>query len=87
MLLVRSAAGPALIAIIVVFVALVAATQWTAAMLAYQPALGAPWLDLGRVKLYAPWKVFAWWLAFEAERPPSSRAPGRSLPSPASSPG
>ena len=69
MLLVRSAAGPALIAIIVVFVALVAATQWTAAMLAYQPALGAPWLDLGSVKLYAPWKVFAWWLAFEAQAP------------------
>ena len=69
MLSVRSAAGPALIAIAVVFAALVAATQWTAAMLAYQPALGAPWLDLVGLKLYAPWKVLAWWLAFEAQAP------------------
>ena len=69
MLSVRSAAGPALIAIAVVVAALVAATQWTAAMLAYQPALGAPWLDLGSIKLYAPWKVFAWWLAFEPQAP------------------
>ena len=53
----------------VVFAALVVATQWTAAMLAYQPALGAPWLDLVGVKLYAPWQVFAWWLAFEAQAP------------------
>jgi type IV secretion system protein VirD4 len=59
MLSVRPAAGPALIGIAVVFAALVAATQWTAAMLAYQPALGAPWLDLVGIKLYAPWKVFA----------------------------
>ena len=37
---------------------LAAATQWAAAMLGYQPALGAPALDLLGLKLYAPWKLF-----------------------------
>ena len=46
-----------------------AATQWTAALLAYQPALGTPWLDLLGLKLYAPWKLFSWWLAFGAQAP------------------
>jgi type IV secretion system protein VirD4 len=38
-------------------------------MLAYQPALGAPLIDLLGIKLYAPWKLFAWWLAFDAQAP------------------
>ena len=46
---------------------LAAATQWAAAMLAYQPALGAPVVDLPGIKLYAPWKLFTWWLAFDAQ--------------------
>ena len=53
----------------VVLACLVAATQWTAALLAYQPALGTPWLDLVGLKLYAPWKLFFWWLAFGAQAP------------------
>ncbi len=53
----------------VVLVSLVAATQWTAALLAYQPALGTPWVDLLGLKLYAPWKIFSWWLAFGAQAP------------------
>src|SRR6185295_18419306 len=48
---------------------LTAATQWAAAMLGYQPALGAPLIDLLGVKLYVPWKLFAWWLAFDAQAP------------------
>jgi type IV secretion system protein VirD4 len=48
---------------------LAAATQWAAAMLAYQPALGAPAIDLLGLRLYAPWKLFAWWLAFDAQAP------------------
>ena len=58
-----------LLAAAVVLASLVAATQWTAALLAYHPALGAPWLDLLGLKLYAPWKVFSWWLAFGAQAP------------------
>jgi type IV secretion system protein VirD4 len=53
----------------VVLASLVAATQWTAALLAYHPALGAPWLDLLGLKLYAPGQVFSWWLAFGAQAP------------------
>jgi hypothetical protein len=58
-----------LLAATVVLASLVAATQWTAALLAHHPALGAPWLDLLGLKLYAPWKVFSWWLAFGAQAP------------------
>jgi type IV secretion system protein VirD4 len=46
-----------------------AATQWAAAMLGYQPALGSPILDLTIFKLYAPWKLFTWWLAYDAQAP------------------
>src|SRR5262249_50262193 len=46
-----------------------AATQWAAAMLGYQPALGEPAIDLLGVKLYAPWKLFTWWLTFDAQAP------------------
>jgi type IV secretion system protein VirD4 len=38
-------------------------------MLGYQPALGAPLVDLLGLKLYAPWKLFAWWLAFDGQAP------------------
>src|SRR5262245_32787616 len=45
------------------------ATQWAAAMLGYQPALGAPMVDFLGLKIYAPWKLFVWWLAFDAQAP------------------
>jgi type IV secretion system protein VirD4 len=45
------------------------ATQWSAAMLAHQPALGAAWIDALGFKIYAPWKLFAWWLAFDTQAP------------------
>ena len=46
-----------------------AATQWAAAMLAYQPALGAPLAEAFGCALYAPWKLFGWWLAFDRQAP------------------
>ena len=52
-----------------VLLCLAAATQWAAAMLAFQPALGTPLIDLLGLKLYAPWKLFSWWLAFDAQAP------------------
>jgi type IV secretion system protein VirD4 len=58
-----------LLAAAVVLAAVVAATQWTAALLAHHPALGAPWLDLLGLKLYAPRRVFSWWLAHGAQAP------------------
>lgn len=45
------------------------ATQWTAAQLAYQPELGAPWAKLFGVPLYRPWALFRWWFHFEAYAP------------------
>ena len=65
----RATIARALLAIALVTAALVAATQWAAAMLAYQPALGLPWLDLVGIKVYVPWKIFVWWLAFDAQAP------------------
>jgi type IV secretion system protein VirD4 len=45
------------------------ATQWAAAMLAYQPELGGPWVTIGGVPLYRPWSLFDWWYHFEAYAP------------------
>jgi len=42
------------------------ATQWTAARLAFQPALGAPDVILFGVALYAPWRLFIWWFHYDA---------------------
>lgn len=46
-----------------------AATQWAAAMLAYQPQLGAPWLMLAGQPIYPPWRLFDWWFHYEAYAP------------------
>jgi type IV secretion system protein VirD4 len=56
-------------ALVLTITALWAGTQWAAAMLGYQAPLGAPWLELLDVKVYAPWKLFVWWLAFDAQAP------------------
>jgi type IV secretion system protein VirD4 len=45
------------------------ATQWTAAMLGYQPQLGAPWVILFGVPLYRPWQLFPWWYSYDAYAP------------------
>jgi len=59
--------------IIVVFAIVIAgvwaATQWAAAMLAYQPELGAPWFQLDGVPVYHPWALFPWWYHYDAYAP------------------
>lgn len=45
------------------------ATQWAAAMLEFQPALGPAVLTLAGWPIYAPWKLFAWWLSFDDQAP------------------
>src|SRR5262245_37025055 len=57
------------VAILLTLACLWAATQWAASMLAYQPALGPPLVDLAVLKLYAPWQLFTWWLAFDTQAP------------------
>lgn len=59
--------------IFVVFAILVAgvwaATQWCAAMLGYQPELGAAWFRIGELPIYRPWAIFRWWYSYEAYAP------------------
>jgi type IV secretion system protein VirD4 len=59
----------ALFALLVVIVCLFGATAWAAAMLGHQPQLGRPWCDLYGLKVYAPWQLFVWWIAFEPQAP------------------
>ena len=58
--------GQILIVFAIVLTGVWAATQWAAAMLAYQPELGSPWAIVGGVPLYRPWALFAWWYHFGA---------------------
>jgi type IV secretion system protein VirD4 len=57
------------LALLVVALSLFTATQWAAVMLGHQPALGSPWIDLLGFKVYAPWKLFVWWLSFDSQAP------------------
>jgi type IV secretion system protein VirD4 len=45
------------------------ATQWVAAQLGYQPALGLPWFFAGDAPIYQPWRLYQWWYAYEAYAP------------------
>jgi type IV secretion system protein VirD4 len=58
-----------IIAVLLTLASLWAATQCAAAMLGYQPALGSCLVDLSGIKVYAPWQLFAWWLAFDTQAP------------------
>jgi type IV secretion system protein VirD4 len=51
-------------------------TQWTAAMLGNQPRLGAPLTTLLGQPIYAPWRLFEWWYAYEAYAPDVFRTAG-----------
>ncbi|HEV2562284.1 MAG TPA: conjugal transfer protein TraG [Rhizomicrobium sp.] len=45
------------------------ATQWAAAMLAYQRGLGAPWFHVLSWPVYCPWRLFEWWYVYDAYAP------------------
>jgi type IV secretion system protein VirD4 len=61
--------GQILVTFAIVLLGLWAATQWAAAMLAYQPELGPPWFELNTLPLYRPWALFPWWFHYEAYAP------------------
>ncbi|MDP3737540.1 MAG: IncP-type conjugal transfer protein TraG [Hyphomonadaceae bacterium] len=44
----------------------IAATQWTADALGYQPQLGQPDAIMWGVPVYAPWKFLLWWYHYDA---------------------
>lgn len=46
-----------------------AATQWTAAALAYQTQLGPPWFTLWGYPVYPPPAFFWWWFSYDAYAP------------------
>ncbi len=58
--------GQIVVVLCVVVASAIAATQWTAAELGYQPHLGAPDLTVGDIRLYAPWKFLLWWYYYDA---------------------
>jgi len=65
----RTLAAQIASAIVLTTLCLWAATQWAAAMLGYQAALGASWVEVIGVKIYAPWQLLPWWLTFDHQAP------------------
>ncbi|QCB55772.1 conjugal transfer protein TraG [Sphingopyxis sp. PAMC25046] len=61
--------GQILIVFAIVILGVWAATQWAAAMLGFQPELGAPWFVIGSLPVYRPWALFSWWYHYEAYAP------------------
>lgn len=52
------------------------ATQWTAARLGHQAALGAPDLYFLDAPIYAPWRFFIWWFQYDSYARPIFEAGG-----------
>src|SRR3954469_1818294 len=61
--------GQILIVFAIVTFGVWGATQWAAAMLAYQPQLGGPWFIVKHFPIYRPWALFGWWYHYEAYAP------------------
>lgn len=65
----RLLVGQVVLVLAIMVVGLCCATQWTAAALGHQSALGAPFTTVSGVPLYAPWSLFLWWYRYEAYAP------------------
>jgi type IV secretion system protein VirD4 len=61
--------GQIVLVFAIVLAAVWAATQWAAAMLGYQPELGAAWFEVAGLPVYRPWSIFPWWYHFDAYAP------------------
>ena len=61
--------GQFLVVLAIIVLGVWAATQWAAAMLAYQPQLGQAWFELLGVPVYRPWQLFPWWYFYDAYAP------------------
>jgi type IV secretion system protein VirD4 len=62
--------GQIVIILLIVLVAIWAATQWTAWRLGFQPQLGHPWFHLWPgMPVYHPPAFFWWWLRYDAYAP------------------
>jgi type IV secretion system protein VirD4 len=61
--------GQIILVLAIMVIGLWCATQWAAAALGHQSALGAPFTTVSGVPLYAPWSLFLWWYRYEAYAP------------------
>jgi len=61
--------GQILVVFAIMTLGLWVATQWAAAMLAYQPELGPCWFHFAHLPIYRPWALFSWWFHFDAYAP------------------
>jgi type IV secretion system protein VirD4 len=62
--------GQIVIVLLIVLVAIWAATQWTAWRLGFQPQLGQPWFHVWPgMPVYLPPAFFWWWLLYDAYAP------------------
>ncbi|TWB02494.1 conjugal transfer protein TraG [Gluconacetobacter diazotrophicus] len=61
--------GQAALVLLIVFVAIWSATEWTAWRLGFQPQLGAPWFMVAGWPFYYPPAFFWWWYFYDAYAP------------------
>ncbi|GAA3674263.1 hypothetical protein GCM10022398_18620 [Acetobacter lovaniensis] len=65
--------GQVALVLLIVFVAIWSATEWTAWRLGFQPQLGAPWFTVAGWPFYDPPAFFWWWyfydVSFRCETP------------------
>ncbi|MBB4010455.1 conjugal transfer protein TraG [Allorhizobium taibaishanense] len=58
-----------IVVLLIVFIVIWMATQWTAWRLGFQPQLGAPWFELAGLTIYPPPALFWWWYFYDAYAP------------------
>ncbi|MFT8731590.1 MAG: conjugal transfer protein TraG [Acetobacter fabarum] len=61
--------GQVALVLLIVFVAIWSATEWTAWRLGFQPQLGAPWFLVAGWPFYYPPAFFWWWYFYDAYAP------------------
>jgi type IV secretion system protein VirD4 len=61
--------GQIVVSIAIVIIATWSTTQWAASALSHQVELGEALLSIGGYLIYPPWRVFEWWLVYEAYAP------------------
>ncbi|GCE90281.1 conjugal transfer protein TraG [Komagataeibacter diospyri] len=61
--------GQVALVLLIVFVAIWSATEWTAWRLGFQPQLGAPWFTVAGWPFYDPPAFFWWWYFYDAYAP------------------
>ncbi len=61
--------GQVLIVFAIVVLATWGATQYAANALGHQEALGPAWKTVGGTRVYLPWRLYQWWIAYEGYAP------------------